>query len=191
VLGACGDDRNPRPTDPTIVTDPAKLEGDLAVAALLTSLDNLLVSVYQECIDRRDRLGPYPLAVLTVIELAQKQHRDHAAAWNSILTGAGKAPVTGVNTTVRAATTDPSFFRARDTTSVLTIAQDVENVTAQTYLAAIGGMNNNAAIKVAASIHPVECEHVGVLTFLLGKAMPSDSFGRPDGVARPLTDTIG
>ncbi|MGH9224283.1 MAG: ferritin-like domain-containing protein, partial [Acidimicrobiales bacterium] len=190
VLGACGGDDNPRPVDPTIVNDPNRLEGDLAVAALLASLDNLLVTTYQEGIDRRDRLGGYPPAVLTVLETAQRQHREHAAAWNGILTGAGKPAVTGLNQTVKTATTDPQFFRAATMNAALTICHDIENVTALTYLAAIGGMNNNAAIRVAASIYPVQSQHVAVLTLLLGRAMPPDAFSRSDGVARTVSDAI-
>ena len=191
VLAACGDDGNPRPVDPTIVSDPGKLEGDLAVAGLLASLDNLLVTVYQEGIDRRDRLGGYPAAVLTALEAAQRHHREHAAAWNSILTGAGKSPVTGVNTTVRTAVADPQFFRAREVNQVLSLCHEIENVAAATYVAAIGGLNNLAAIKIAASIQPVESAHVSVLGFLMGRPLPTDSFSRSDGVARTPTDTIG
>jgi len=191
VLGACSGDGNPRPVDETVVTDPNRLEGDLAVAALLASLDNLLVRVYQEAIDRRDRLGGYPTAVLSVLEAAQRQHRDHAGAWNSILTGAGKPAVTGLDVTVRTAIADPQFFRAATMNAVLSICHDVENTTAATYLAAVGGMNNNAAVRIAASIQPVESQHVGVLAFLLGRPLPADAFARSDGVARPVTDTIG
>ena len=190
ALGACGDSRNPRPVDPTIVSQPDKLEGDLAVAGLLASLDNLLVGVYQEAIDRRDRLGGYPLAVLTVMETAQKQHREHAAAWNSILTGAGKTAVTGVNQTVKTAVADPQFFRANSMNLVLSLCQEIENVTALTYVAAIGGMNNLAAVKIAASIQPVVGHHVAVLGFLLGRPLPPDSLSRTEGVARTVTDTI-
>lgn len=190
VLGACGGDENPRPDFSPVTTDPGRLEGDLAVAGLLAAMDNLLVSLYAECLEREAQLGPYPPAVKELFVAVQAHHRDHAAAWNAVLTGAGKPAVTGVNRTVKTASTDPQMFRARDTAAVLSVCQDIENVTALTYLAAIGGMNNNAAIKVAASVHPVENQHVAVLALLNGRTLPPASFSPTDG-ARTLSDTIG
>lgn len=190
LLGACSDD-DPRPPDTTpLVTRADRLEGDLSVAALLTSLENLMVSAYQESLDRQERLGPYPPAVLSYIEGAQRQHREHAAAWNAVLTGASKPGVTGVNLTVKASTTDPGLLRARDYTALLQMYSDVEGITATTYLHAIGALENNAAIKIAASIQPVEHQHLGALAFMLGRNLGNEPFGRSDG-ARPTTDTIG
>lgn len=190
LLGACSDD-GPRPPDgQPVVTRADRLDGDLAVAALLASLENLMVSVYQESLERQDRFGPHPPAALGFLEAAQRQHREHALAWNSVLTGAGKPGVTGVNLTVKASTTDPGLIRARDYSALLQLAEDVEGITATTYLHAIGALENNAAIKIAASIHPVEHEHIGTLSFLLGRNPSSEPFGRSDG-ARPTTDSIG
>ena len=190
LLGACSDD-DPRPPDtPPVVTRADRLEGDLSVAALLASLENLMVGVYQECLERQERFGPHPPAMLGFLETAQRHHREHAAAWNSVLTGAGKPGVTGVDLTVKAATTDPGLIRSRDYSALLQLAEDVEGITATTYLHAIGALENNAAIKIAASIHPVEHEHLGTLAFLLGHSLSSEPFGRSDG-ARPTTDSIG
>ncbi len=190
LLGGCSGG-DPRPTgDQPPVTRADRLEGDLAVATLLVSLENLLVAVYQEALDRRERLGPYPPAVQAFVEGAQRRHREHAKAWNGILTGAGKRGVTGLNLPVKASTSDPAFNRARDYSVVLQMFQEVESVTATTYLHAIGALDNNAAVKVAASVHPIENEHVGTLAFLLGRNIPGEGFGRTDG-ARPTSDSIG
>lgn len=190
LLGACsGDDPRPPDTAP-LVTRADRLEGDLSVAALLASLENLMVGVYQECLERQERFGPHPPAMLGFLETAQRHHREHAVAWNSVLTGAGKPGVTGVDLTVKAGTTDPALVRAREYTALLQLAEDVEGITATTYLHAIGALENNAAIKIAASIHPVEHEHLGTLAFLVGHGLSSEPFGRSDG-ARPTTDSIG
>lgn len=180
---------------PTAVSQPAvtradHLEGDLAIASLLASIENLLTAVYQTGIDRADRYGPYSPAVASLLSGAQAQHKDHATAWNSILTGAGKPGVTGVDLSVKSQTTDPPLNRARDVTGLLGVVSDLENLAATTYLAAIGALDNIAAVKVAASIHPVEHEHVGAITFLLGKNLGTDSFTHADG-ARTTTDSIG
>jgi hypothetical protein len=190
VAGACDGSGPPEPEGRTPVTQADHLEGDLAIAALLASLENLLVVMYQEGLDRRERLGPFPPAVQAMFEHAQRQHREHANAWNGIITGAGKPGVTGVNLTVRATTADQQLNRARDSVGLLTLYHDIEGINAITYLDAVGALENNAAIKVAASIHPVENEHIAALTFLLGKNLATDGFGRVDG-ARRTTDAIG
>ncbi|MFP5320110.1 MAG: ferritin-like domain-containing protein [Acidimicrobiia bacterium] len=190
LLGACSED-SPRPPDSQpAVTRADRLEGDLSVAALMASLENLMVAVYDQCLDRQERFGPHPPAALGFFETAQRHHREHALAWNSVLTGAGKPGVTGVNLTVKASTTEPGLVRARDYWALLQLAEDVEGITATTYLHAIGALENNAAIKIAGSIHPVEHEHIGTLSFLLGHNPSSEPFGRSDG-ARPITDSIG
>lgn len=191
LLSACGGGHDsPRPTDEPIVTRPDRLEGDLSVAALLVSLENLLVSVYQEGLDKREKIGQLPPAALTLIEAVQKQHRDHAAAWNGILTGAGKPGITGVNLTVKSQTSEPGLFRLKDPSGLLSLGQELETITASTYLAAIGALENNAALKVAASIQTVENEHAAIMSFLLGRAPAPEGFARTDG-GRPLTDSIG
>jgi len=190
AAAACGGSGGGNRPDPTAVTRGDKLEGDLSLAALLVSLENLLVYAYQDGLNRRDRLGPYPPAVQPAIEELLRQHQEHAVAWNSVLTGAGRPGITGANLTVKAATIDPQLFRARDTVSYLSVLHDLENLTAITYLATLGAFENVAALKVAASIHPIENQHVAVLGFLLGRNPPADAFARADG-ARTPNDAIG
>jgi hypothetical protein len=190
LLTACGGGRKPAPEAQPVVTRADRLEGDLSVAALLVSLENLLVSVYQEGLDKKDKFGPYPPAVMSALDTALRQHKQHAVAWNGILTGAGKPGITGVDLTVKVATADPVLSRARDYNALLGLCQDLETLMSSTYLAAMGALENLAALKVAASIHPVENQHVGALGFLLGRALATDGFGRTDG-ARPTSDSIG
>ena len=191
VLSACGDGSTARPPDDKpVITSPDHLDGDLSVAALLASMENLLVSIYQEGIDKKDKFGTFPPGVMAVVTTAQQQHKDHAVAWNGILTGAGKPGITGVNLTVKTAAVEAPLARAKDYTALLSICHDIGIVTASTYQAAIGALQNVAALKVAASIHPVEHEHIAVLNFLLGRSQPPDSFSRVDG-ARTTSDNIG
>src|SRR5207253_3597543 len=129
----------------------------------------LLGFAYQDGVTRKDRFGPYSPAVQAVIEGALQQHKEHAVAWNSILTGAGKPGITGNDLTVKGATLDPQLTRSRDTTGFLSACYDLENTTAVTYLATMGTFENVAALKVAASIQPVENQHVAALGFLLGR----------------------
>lgn len=170
----------------------AKLTGDLAIAALATSLENLAVATYQGGIDAatKGKLGTVPPAVVTFAQTAQKQHQDHAAAWNAILVGAGKPKVTGVDTTVKSAVIDPAFAQVKDVPGLAMLALQLENVAAATYLESIDLIKSPGGIKTSASIQPVEMQHAAILNLLLGQYPVPMSFASTDG-ARPLSDTIG
>jgi hypothetical protein len=168
-----------------------KLTGDLAVVALAASLENLAVGTYQAAIDAvtQGKLTGVPPAVVTFAMTAQSQHKDHAAAWNGVLTGAGKKAVTGVDLTVKKSV-DKEFAGVKDVPGLAKLALGLENAAAATYLAAIDVVKSPAGIKTAATIQPVEMQHAAILNFLLGQYPVPDSFAKSDG-ARPATDKIG
>jgi len=166
--------------------------GDLAVAALAASLENLAVQTYQAALDAATagKLGTVPPAVATFAMTAQSQHKDHAGAWNSILTNAGKTPITGVDKTVKDAVVTPGLAAVKDVPSLAKFALTLENSAAATYLNAIqNALMASSAIKIAATIQPVEMQHAAILNFLLGTYPVPDPFAKTDG-ARPLSDTI-
>jgi hypothetical protein len=167
-----------------------KLTGDLAVVALAASLENLAVGTYQAGIDAATKgsLGDVPPAVVTFAQTAQSQHRDHAAAWNAVLTGAGKKAVNGVDVTVKKSV-DKAFAKVTDVPGLAKLALDLENVAAATYIAAIDVVKTPAGIKTAATIQPVELQHAAILHFLLGEYPVPDAFAKSTG-ARPVSDAI-
>jgi Ferritin-like domain len=169
----------------------SKLSGDLAVAALATSLENLAVATYQAGIDAATagKLGSVPPAVVTFAQTAQQQHRDHAAAWNAILAGAGKPKVMGVDSTVKTSVIDPAFAKVTDVGGLAKLALQLEDVAAATYLESIGVLESPGGIKTSASIQPVEMQHAAILNFVLGQYPVPMSFASTDG-ARPLSDQI-
>ncbi len=168
-----------------------KLTGDLAVVALAASLENLAVGTYQAAIDAvtAGKLTGVPDAVVTFAQTAQAQHKDHAAAWNGVLTGAGKKAITGVDLTVKKGV-DKAFAKVTDVPGLAMLALDLENVAAATYIAAIDVVKSPAGIKTAASIQPVEVQHAAILNFLLGQYPVPDAFAKSTG-ARPASDKIG
>jgi hypothetical protein len=172
-------------------TSAQKLSGDLAVVALAASLENLAVGTYQAGIDAATKgsLGEVPPAVVTFAQSAQSQHKDHAAAWNAVLTGAGKKAVSGVDMTVKKSV-DKTFAAVKDVPGLAKLALDLENVAAATYIAAIDVVKTPAGIKTAATIQPVELQHAAILHFLLGEYPVPDAFAKSTG-ARPVTDKIG
>ncbi|MHB8671457.1 MAG: ferritin-like domain-containing protein [Acidimicrobiales bacterium] len=169
------------------------LTGDLAVAAVAAALENLAVQTYQAGLDAATagKLGAVPPAVATFVKTAQAQHKDHSAAWSSILTGAGKQAVTGVDVTVKDAVVTPGFAAVKDVPGLAKFALGLEDVAAATYLNAIqNALKDPGAIKVAASIQPVEMQHSAILRFVLGQYPVPDTFAKTDG-ARPPSDKIG
>jgi hypothetical protein len=198
VLAACGSSSSKGSSSSTTRaaagsgSSGTKLTGDLAVAALATALENLAVATYQGGIDAATagKLGTVPPAVVTFAQTAQMQHKDHAAAWNAILTAAGKPKVTGVDTTVKTAVVDPAFAQVKDVPGLAKLALQLENVAAATYLESIGLVKSSGGINIAASIQPVEMQHAAILNFLLGQYPVPMSFASTDG-ARTLSDTIG
>lgn len=168
-----------------------KLTGDLAVVALAASLENLAVATYQAGIDAATKgsLGDVPPAVVTFAQTAQSQHKDHAAAWNGVLTGAGKKAVSGVDLTVKKSV-DKAFAQVKDVPGLAKLALELENGAAATYLAAIGAVKSPAGIKTAATIQPVEMQHAAILNFVLGEYPIPDAFAKTTG-ARTTSDKIG
>ncbi len=190
-LAAAATSNRVRAGSPSSAPVAQKLTGDLAVVALAASLENLAVGTYQAAIDAvtAGKLTGVPPAVVTFAQTAQGQHKDHAAAWNGVLTGAGKQPITGVDTTVKKSV-DAAFAKVTDVPGLAALALDLENVAAATYLAAIGVVKSPAGIKTAASIQPVEMQHAAILNYLLGQYPVPDAFAKTTG-ARPASDKIG
>jgi hypothetical protein len=193
LLAACSDDDETTAGAGGTTTTAAdgELTGDLAVAALAASLENLAVATYQAGLDAATagKLGTVPPAVAAFATTAQKHHNDHAAAWNSVLTGVGEQAVTGVDLTVKA-DVDQTFAEVQDVAGLAMLALELENVAAATYLSGIGIMSDEGAIKTAASIQPVEMQHAAILNFVLGNDPVPDGFSKTEG-ARGIDDEIG
>lgn len=168
-----------------------KLTGDLAVVGLAAALENLAVATYQAGIDAATagKLGAVPPAIVTFATTAQGHHKNHAEAWNGVLTGAGKKAVTGVDLTVKQAV-DTAFAKVTDVPGLAKLALDLENAASATYLAAIDGITSKPGIQTAATIQPVEMQHAAILLFVLGEYPVPDAFAKQEG-ARSTSDKIG
>jgi hypothetical protein len=179
------------PTTGAPTTGGGNLTGDLAVVALAASLENLAAQTYGAGISAATagKLGTVPPAVVTFAQTVMKQHMDHAAAWNAVLSGAGKSPVTGIDKTVQDAVVAPTFAKVKDAGGLAKLALTLENAAAATYLEAISVVETPAGIKTAATIEPVELQHAAILNFVLGNYPVPDTFTKMDG-ARPLSDVI-
>lgn len=188
ILAACSSGASPSRSSRSSSGGPATLSGDLEVAGLAASLENLGVYAYGAGIKaaQAGKLGSVPPAVVTFATTARAQHQQHAAAWNSLLTGAGKKSVTE---------TDPAltpkvnhmFGQVTDVAGLARLALEIENIAAQTYQAGIGALSSQKAIQTAASIQPVEMQHAAILNLVLGSYPVPNAFN-PMSSARPTSD---
>jgi hypothetical protein len=165
-----------------------KLTGDLAVAALAASLENLAVAAYGDVLTAAGagKLGTVPPAVSTFVTTVKGQHTQHAAAWNSAIVAAGHAAVTAPDAAL-VPTVTKDFAKVTDVTGAAKLALTLEDIAAATYQSAISAVKATSSVKVAASIQPVEMQHAAILNFVLGQYPVPNAFS-PTKDARPLTD---
>ncbi len=149
---------------------PAGLSGDIAVAAVAASLENLAVFAYTAGIGAATagKLGSVPPAVVTFATTARSQHTEHAAAWNAVLRDHHRARVTEVNPTL-APVVKSDFASVHDVVGLAKLALTLETIAAETYQAQISRLVSPAAVALAASIEPVEMQHVAILYYVLGE----------------------
>jgi hypothetical protein len=148
---------------------PAGLKGDLAVAAVAASLENLAVFAYNAGLGAATagKLGKVPPAVATFATTAMSQHMQHAAAWNGVLQANHKAAVTVVNPTL-APTVQADFAKVKDIGGLANLALTLETIAAETYQAETSMLKSTAAIGLSSSIEPVEMQHIAILYYVLG-----------------------
>jgi hypothetical protein len=149
---------------------PANLKGDLAVAAVAASLENLAVFAYTAGLSAATagKLGTVPPAVASFATTAKAQHTQHATAWNSVLKANGKARVTVTNPTLTP-TVKADFAKATTIPDLANLALMLEIIAAETYQAETSMLMSKEAIGLSASIQPVEMQHIAILYYVLGE----------------------
>ncbi len=194
LLAACSSNSSSSTTTTTgsgSSTTSTKLTGDLAVAALAASLENLAVAAYGDVLTAATagKLGTVPPAVATFATTVKAQHAQHAAAWNSAIVAAGHKAITTTDPVLTPIVTK-DFAKVTDLTGAAELALTLEEDAGATYQQAISLVKADSSIKVAASIQPVELQHAAILLFVLGKYPVPNAFSPLTG-ARPLSDYTG
>jgi hypothetical protein len=148
---------------------PAGLSGDLAVAAVAASLENLAVFAYSAGLAAATagKLGTVPPAVATFATTVKGQHQQHADAWNAVLKSHGKAAVTVTNPKLTP-TVQADFAKVTNIAGLAQLALTLETIAAQTYQAETSMLKSEAAIGLSSSIQPVEMQHIAILYYVLG-----------------------
>lgn len=188
VLAACGTAASAqKPAGAPKTSKEAQV--DLEVAVLAASLENLAVSTYQAGISAAvaGKLGAVPPAVVTFAKTAMAQHADHAKAWNAIVTTVGYKSVTASDPALTGLV-NADLTKVTDVGSLAKLALNLETIAAATYLEALYAVSSKQALSIAASIQPVEMQHVAILNFVLGTYPVPNAFSNLTG-ARPPSET--
>jgi hypothetical protein len=194
ALAACGSSSDQDAADSANSAAPAAMSsskasvytGDLKVVALAAALENLAVTAYDGALARATdgKLGTVPKAVATFVTTARKQHAQHAAAWNGVLSKAGLATITDAPLTITAAAV-AALGKTDSVASVVTLALSLEDAAAQTYTYATANVTDAGGIMTAATIQPVEAMHAAILSFVLGKYPVPVAFIPTSGAVKP------
>lgn len=138
---------------------------DAALATFAAGLELAAVAAYGVAV----KTGKLSDAAAKTGGVFQGHHQDHADALNSIL---GSAAVDKPNNTV-VTTFGPMIEQAADEKAILTIAYQIEEAAAATYLFALGALQDPKNAGALATILPVESQHAVVLGTVVGKS-PAD-----------------
>ena len=132
------------------------------------------------------KLGKVPPAIATFAATAMKQHQDHAAGWNSVLTKSNVKPVTTPALTITK-TEVAKLGQAKNVVDVAKLALTLEDAAAATYQFAVGAVHDPAGIVQAATIQPVEAMHAAILNFVLGQyPVPMSDIGTSGAISASM-----
>lgn len=165
--------------------------GDLKVVALAAALENLAVAAYTMALTAAGKgsYGAVPPAVGTFVTTAMAQHKDHASAWNAVLTKAGLMPVTTPALSITTAEV-AKLTAAKSIPDVAKVALSLEQAAAETYTFATANVTDAGGIMTAATIQPVEAMHAAILSFVIGEYPVPDSFIGTSGAVQPSALTV-
>ena len=161
-------------------------ENDLKLGAFAGSLEVLAVNTYGAALDAAGKgaLGDVPPAVAEYMTTAQSQHQAQLDRWNELLTGAGQDAVSEPPADLEA-TVNEEFGKVTDVAGAAKLARELEQIAAATYLSVIPLLATEDPIRLAASIQPIDMQHVAILNFALGEYPVPDTFATTDMAVSP------
>ncbi len=196
VAAACGGDSDPfvleDPPDEALTSTTARPgdagggggqppSGDVAIAMTAASLEVLAVNTYDAALSAAGQgaIGEVPEAVAEFATTAKSHHEAHRNAWNELLTSLGQAEVTTTPPSLQR-TVDQRFAEVTDVGGVAQLALTLEQIAADTYFSVIPKISNADALELAATIQPIDMQHVAVLRYVLGEYPVPDAFANAD-----------
>ncbi len=186
VAAACGSDNSePGATGESTTTTTSTAAGgsgggegggDVATAKLAAGLEVLAVNTYGAALK-----APldYPPAVAEFATTVKGHHQEALDAWNNVLTTLGEAEVTTPPADLEGTIND-MFAKVTDVPGVAMLALLLEQTAADTYFSAIPNIMNKDALKLAASIQPIDMQHAAILHYVLGEYPVPNTFANAD-----------
>ena len=149
---------------------------------MAAALENLAVLAYDTGLKAAGagKLGKVPPAVATFAQTAMAQHQDHANGWNAFLSRNKLAVVTATPLTITAPEV-AKLKAVKDVAGLARFALALENIAVATYIGAAEDVSDASGIATAASIAPVEAQHVAILRYVLGEYPVSTSIPSSKG----------
>ncbi|HXZ62997.1 MAG TPA: ferritin-like domain-containing protein [Acidimicrobiales bacterium] len=183
---ACSGGSHPHVAPTTTTTTSTTLpgapqpSGDLAVASRAAAVENAVAAAYGSLLGL-SRLAPLPAGLKALWQTFESHHRDHALAWNAILTAGGE-PVVTSNDPALSATVAPGLAAVKDIDGAIGVIAGIERTLAATYLVAVEGtLTTTGALETAAAIQPIELQHAAMLDVLTGSDPVPASFATTAG----------
>lgn len=187
VVAACSGDeaRNSTGEADTATTaagrEAAGRGNDVATAQLAASLEVLAVNTYEAALIAAGdgTLPDVPEAVAAFITTAQSHHQAALEEWNALLTTLGEAEVDAPPADFETTVSD-AFSQAADVVAVARLALMLEQTAADTYFDAIPTIHNAEALSLAATIQPIDMQHVAILRYVLGEYPVAETFANTE-----------
>jgi rubrerythrin len=151
----------------------AAMSGDLAILQYALTLEHLETDFYAKAA----ATGFFKGAQADTLKEFGAQEAQHVDALTATIKKLGGTP----NAAPKAK------FPLSDKTTIVKLAQRVENLGAAAYLGQAGNIENKEVLAAALSIHTVEARHAAVLNTLLGKSVtPDGAFAKPASMQQVL-----
>ncbi|MEN8651673.1 ferritin-like domain-containing protein [Streptomyces sp. 21So2-11] len=197
ALAACGGNDKKSASGPSQSASASKsagaggYTGDLKIVALAAALENQAVGAYKAALAaaKAGKLGKVPPVVATFAQTAMSQHKDHADAWNGVLSSAGRPTITGTPLSNHKDVTT-ALGKVKDVPALAKLALQLEDQATQTYVFATYNVKSAGGINTAATIAPVEAMHAAILHYLLGQYPVPDDFIGSDKAASTSLLTV-
>ena len=185
VLAACGDadGSGSEAAETTSTTEKAGAAGDITVLRTASSLELVAVATYDQAVKSGLLTTP---AVVEAAKTFLRQHKDHAAVFESLTKKLGGKPYTTANPVVTQQLA-PRLAGLRSERDALTLALELERSAAATYLASVGTFEDLKLNEAVMSVGGVEARHAAVLAGVLGQPAVPGAFGTTAGAVPPGT----
>lgn len=109
-----------------------------------------------------------PQALAALVATAAGHHDQAHRAWNTLLAGAGRGEVTAAPAKLQEAL-NAAFIRQTDVLALASLALQLEDYAAQTYLQALPTLRRPEAIQLAGQLAIAGHQRQAVLRYLLGR----------------------